>query len=48
MKKGMGHVPGQPGTINRTNTGKAGKAVGLPNSKGSQGVIVSMGGKKHN
>lgn len=48
MRKGMDHVPGQPGTINKTNTGRAGKAVGLPSSKGSNGVIVRMGGKKHN
>ena len=49
MKKGtkMGgksYVSGQPGSMNKTNTGKAGSAVGL--SKGTEGPVVKMGAPK--
>ncbi len=42
-KAGMG-VSGQPGTMNKTNTGSAGSAVGL--SKGTEGPVVRMGAPK--
>lgn len=44
MSKGKIGVSGQPGTMNRTNTGKAGAAVGL--NKGMDGPVISMGGPK--
>jgi len=44
MSKGKDFVPGQPGTMNKTNTGSAGKAVGL--SKGTDGPVIRMGGSK--
>lgn len=44
MAMGKGHVAGQPGTMNKTQTGSAGSTVGL--SKGMEGPVVKMGGPK--
>lgn len=41
---GKDYVSGQPGTMNKTNTGSAGNTVGL--SKGTDGPVVRMGGAK--
>jgi len=44
MTKGKIGVNGQPGSMNKTNTGKAGNTVGL--SKGTEGPVVRMGAPK--
>jgi len=44
MSKDNIGVAGQPGSMNRTNTGSAGSAVGL--SRGTDGPVIRMGGPK--
>jgi len=39
-----GMVAGQPGTMNRTNTGMSGRAVGL--TMGTDGPVIRMGAPK--
>ena len=44
MSKGKIGVAGQPGSMNKTNTGKAGSTVGL--SMGTDSAVIRMGGTK--